>query len=499
MFFIWITLATVLVLIGDAQAFNKELHIYVDGKQGNDSATGKMMAPVKTVAGAIKRLPQVIKRDVVIHLAPGNYMDTGGKGRDGERLVLNLPMHEGKGVRIVGNTIRYDKAAPPGSVVLDWPAHSSRFMIVVTQGHWSLENIQVGTRQPDQGNGISVTGTALLELHNVRIHTRGGQNGKGLHAQYGGRINLYGNIELNEDLHEGGGKEDSHCRMTAEYFGTIRFKQSQGASLSMGNGNLDARYYGVIEIRCEDARVTSWGYQSNPVAANNSGRVDFDGRTTVRICARNPKNTPIGLEQDGHMMAEGTHIIILGHGNHNAIHLQKASSFFCNDIEIQGNVRQALIASTGSMLLAGIIGDLGSVRATTCANIFIEKCTGKLIGPFKADLAGQVVLPDGKIIESGAFIQNLAPLHKAVFDGHQNKAAQLIEQGANVNSKGPNGWTPLHMAAKGGHKNTAQFLMTKGADIHAKDDQGRTPAELAEYDGHSNMAEFLRSKEQQGN
>jgi len=92
-------------------------------------------------------------------------------------------------------------------------------------------------------------------------------------------------------------------------------------------------------------------------------------------------------------------------------------------------------------------------------------------------------------------IEQLPPLHKAAYEGHYQTTSQLIEDGFNVNEKGPNGWTALHMAAIGGHRMLSELLLNKGADTIAVDKEGRTPIDLAKICGHNGLAEFLESKE----
>jgi hypothetical protein len=502
-------------IVGKAETVVSEIHLYVDGNKGSDSAAGKITTPLRTVNEALSRLPRVVEQDITIHIAPGNYDTTGGKGLYAEYLELNHPMRYGARVRIVGNTIGFDNPAPAGSVIFNWRNHLSGFLIVATQGHWTLENIQVGTRQSDQRGGITSIGPAILELRDIRIHTMR-QKGPGICAQHSGRIHLYGNIELNEDLCGSDGSDQNFCRIEAEYGGVVKFMQGEGATLTLGNGNLSAAYYGVIELGCEWASITSWNYQSNPIAVNNSGRVDLHN-TTTRLCARNPRNTPIGLEHDGHVLAEGAHIIIDGRGNSNAIVLQKASSLFCNNVEIRGEVSQHLLAMSGSFLLVGINGDLGETLATTYSCIIIESCTGRLMGPFKKTKFGQIVLPDanetaktppkdGTTGDSGSATKPEFPdpailpeFLRVVYGGNVDKTTQLIKQGADVRARGPNGWTPLHMAAMGGHQFIAKLLLDNGADIHAKDDYGHTPAQIAKIYGHSSTSEFLRDKESADN
>ena len=189
--------------------------------------------------------------------------------------------------------------------------------------------------------------------------------------------------------------------------------------------------------------------------------------------------------------------------------------FFCNDVEIRGEVHHPLLAMSGSVMLLGINGDMGEVYATTCSSIIIEKCTGRLIGPFNKTKFGQIVLPVGTSPEvsdenygseastdsgystslESIDITSLPALHAAVYGGHDGKVKQLIQDGADVNAKGSNGWTPLHMAAIGGHQVLAKFLLEQGADINARDEQTKTPAELAKICEHNGLTEFLASLE----
>ena len=174
------------------------------------------------------------------------------------------------------------------------------------------------------------------------------------------------------------------------------------------------------------------------------------------------------------------------------------------------------MAYSGSTLLAGIIGDLGPVRATTGSKIIIEKYTGKLIGPIKADKMGQVVMPDaGSINATKGTRKNPAPdepdkltdldpatlpaLHQAVYGGHVGKVKQLLAAGTDIQALGPNGWTALHIAALKGHQMISRLLISNGADIHTIDEQNHTPAKLAEIHGHNALATFLHNEKSENN
>jgi serine/threonine-protein phosphatase 6 regulatory ankyrin repeat subunit A/serine/threonine-protein phosphatase 6 regulatory ankyrin repeat subunit B len=69
------------------------------------------------------------------------------------------------------------------------------------------------------------------------------------------------------------------------------------------------------------------------------------------------------------------------------------------------------------------------------------------------------------------------PLHCAVWKGHEQVVAVLLEAGADVNAHNENdhwGTTPLHAAAHANQAAIAQLLIEHGADLNSKDREGRT-------------------------
>jgi hypothetical protein len=204
---------------------------------------------------------------------------------------------------------------------------------------------------------------------------------------------LRGAIKLNEHFHDKADAE-TFAGIIAEDHGLVRFVERDGASLDIGNGSLSASYYGVIRLGCETARITSWGEQSNNLAINNGGRVDLHGTTTT-LRAMQRENTPIGLEHDGHILAEGAHIVIEGENNA-AIVLQKASTLTCNDIELRGAFKTAVSAMSGSMFVGRFLGDIPGLSANTCASINIDQLqkNGRIIGPVSARHGAVISLPN---------------------------------------------------------------------------------------------------------
>jgi hypothetical protein len=177
----------------------------------------------------------------------------------------------------------------------------------------------------------------------------------------------------------------------------VEFAEREGALLEMGNGSLSVSGYGIIRLGCEKASITSWGEQSNTLAINNGGRIDVRNTTTT-LRAVNRRNTPIGLEHDGHLLAEDAHLIIVGE-NETAIALQKASTLTCNDVELKGRFGTALSATSGSMFVGRFLGDVPPLAANTGASIHVEefKSGGKLVGDATARHGAVITLPDRTI------------------------------------------------------------------------------------------------------
>jgi hypothetical protein len=367
--------------------------VWVDPARGDDSAAGTVDRPLRTISKAVSLVPDWLDVPVAIELAPGAYAETGALGMPSNSLFLSRRMACGGSVTIVGDI------GPNGErPILAWESgrdDDSR-MVDVREGDWRIENVQIGTFTTEQRRGAYVVGPGCLTLKDVTFRLRS-PSSAGIHADRGGLIILRGAIRLNEQLHEAA-EDETFSGIVAEYGGVVQFKGDRaGALLEIGNGSLSAKYYGVIELGCERARITSWAYQANCLAVNNSGRVDLHSTETT-LCARNPKNTPVGLEDDGHILAEGAHLVIDGQGNGDGIVLQKASTFFCNDIELRGTVHTAFLAMSGSVGLAGFLGDVPEVRASTGAHITIERVDGKLVGPVHASGGASIDLPDGTVV-----------------------------------------------------------------------------------------------------
>ncbi len=361
--------------------------LWVDSVRGRPGGPGTQDRPCQSISEAISLLPEPLTRSVTIQVSGGLYKSTGGQDMSSDSLQLMRRMRPGVSVKIIG--VPGSDGAPP---VFAWEGGTA--MVYVCEGQWWLENVQVGSGSTRQRRGVMATGPGQITLKDVTFRTRS-QSDAAIYADRGGLVLLRGAIRINEHLHDQA-EEESFAGIIATYHGVVRFAERKDGSLDIGNGSLSVSYYGCIELGCKTAKITSWSDQSNTLAINNSGRIDLHNTTTI-LRAKQKRNTPIGLEHDGHILAEDAHIIIEGE-NEMAIALQKASTFTCNDIELRGHFETALWASSGSMFVGRFLTDITNVTADTSARINIEKMDGQIQGKVTAKRCGMVALPDRNVL-----------------------------------------------------------------------------------------------------
>ena len=87
-------------------------------------------------------------------------------------------------------------------------------------------------------------------------------------------------------------------------------------------------------------------------------------------------------------------------------------------------------------------------------------------------------------------------LMRASAFGNLELVKDLLNEGAEINEKGPRGSTALMFAASGGYLEIVRELVSHGADVGAEEDGGWSALRHAEEDGHRDVASFLVSCEQ---
>lgn len=84
-----------------------------------------------------------------------------------------------------------------------------------------------------------------------------------------------------------------------------------------------------------------------------------------------------------------------------------------------------------------------------------------------------------------------SPLHYAVFGGHDAVAELLLERGANLDARSPNGSSVLMMAVYEGREAIARKLLSRGARTDVRNDWGDGAMEWAMRNNNLNLARLL--------
>ncbi|MFN8388919.1 MAG: ankyrin repeat domain-containing protein [Bdellovibrionota bacterium] len=90
----------------------------------------------------------------------------------------------------------------------------------------------------------------------------------------------------------------------------------------------------------------------------------------------------------------------------------------------------------------------------------------------------------------------LTPLMRAAAVGHLEIVEELLNDGADVNERGPRDSTALMFAAGGGHLEIARMLVERGADIDAREAGGWTALCHAKEDNDGEMVTLLELAKQ---
>lgn len=75
--------------------------------------------------------------------------------------------------------------------------------------------------------------------------------------------------------------------------------------------------------------------------------------------------------------------------------------------------------------------------------------------------------------------QTFNALHAAASGGNGRVVEYLLQEGLDINSRTPQGWTPLFVAVRDGQAEVAKWFVYKGADLNVKSNLGATALMMA--------------------
>jgi ankyrin repeat protein len=95
-----------------------------------------------------------------------------------------------------------------------------------------------------------------------------------------------------------------------------------------------------------------------------------------------------------------------------------------------------------------------------------------------------------RFIERGAQVQRdgWTPLHYAASGPEPRAVKLLLDRGAPIDARSPNGSTPLMMAARYGDEAATQELIARGADPTLRNERGLNAADFARLGGREALA-----------
>jgi ankyrin repeat protein len=113
-----------------------------------------------------------------------------------------------------------------------------------------------------------------------------------------------------------------------------------------------------------------------------------------------------------------------------------------------------------------------------------------------ASIEGDLPVVKALVLQNKAKIDHIGwtPLPYACAKGQLPVAKFLVSNGAEINSRSPNGTTPLMMAAQAGNEELIKYLLDNGADIRMRNAHGLSVIDIAEIYQKPWIVEALSSR-----
>lgn len=102
-----------------------------------------------------------------------------------------------------------------------------------------------------------------------------------------------------------------------------------------------------------------------------------------------------------------------------------------------------------------------------------------------------------RLLDRGAALERegWTPLHYAASGPGTEATALLLDRGARIDARSPNGSTALMLASRYAPEDTVELLLARGASLKLRNEQGLGAADFAQLGGRERLMERLRKAE----
>ncbi|MFN7095826.1 MAG: ankyrin repeat domain-containing protein, partial [Burkholderiales bacterium] len=208
---------------------------------------------------------------------------------------------------------------------------------------------------------------------------------------------------------------------------------------------------------------------------------DDEGLTPLHIAAQSEQNEMVMF-----LLNQGANIEAKTNEGSTPLHLAVSNEAIVDTLLKAGaKINAQTNYGENALHLAAYKGYLASCKLLIQYNINLNLKASRDFTALHYAIEGNQIAVVEYLMNVGAYLQaktdflGLTPLHLAIVFGNFECVQLLLEQGADIETKGRLGGTPLHVAARKGQAELVKLLLSKGAQLQVQDGMLRTPLHLA--------------------
>lgn len=279
--------------------------------------------------------------------------------------------------------------------------------------------------------------------------------------------------------------------------GTIRVLLHAGANPNAEDNDGHTAYWHALECNNEEAAELLATLTADREDAKKPWRKNKEGKSR-ELCLIDAANGG-DVEHVKRLLAEGVPVDVADSSGDTALH-HAASNGDVRLIKILleagAPIEAEGCADWTPLLTAANRGEIKAVRRLFQAGANVHAGKDDVLC-YACENKNSLELV-GLLLEAGATVnvvgghRRSTPLHVATEHDQTKVVRRLLQAGAKVKTKDPNGWTPFLNAALRSSVEIVRLLIDAGSDIKAVDHEGRDAYDLASKWGKPEVANFLK-------